>query len=103
MMQAKAMALMHKRAVLVAQIGVERAALAQQGAALRPAALMIDKVNAGIRYLKSHPGILLLPVAILALWRPRRLLAFAVSSLGVWRLVRRGWHRLRASPARKQR
>ncbi|MBT9612889.1 MAG: hypothetical protein IV108_06460 [Burkholderiales bacterium] len=103
MMQTKAMALRHKRAVLVAQIGMERAALAQQGAALRPAALMIDKVSAGIRYLKSHPGLLLLPVAILALWRPRRLLAFAVSSLGMWRLVQRGWRRLRLSSGRNER
>ncbi len=95
MSQAQAAALMHKRAVLVAQITTERAALAQQGAALRPAARMIDKVCAGMRYLKSHPGILLLPLVTLALWRPRRLLAFAVSGLGVWRLVQRGRHRLR--------
>lgn len=95
MMPAPMIALMHKRAALVAQIAVERAALAQQGAALRPAALMIDKVSAGIRYLKSHPGALLLPVALLALWRPQRLLAFAVSSLGIWRLVQQGWRQLR--------
>jgi hypothetical protein len=43
-MKAKATALMHKRAALIAQIGAERTALAQQGAALRPAALMIDKL-----------------------------------------------------------
>ncbi len=94
-MKAKATALMHKRAALIAQIGAERAALAQQGAALRPAALMIDKVVAGIRYLKSHPVVLLLPITILALWRPRRLLAFATSGLGLWRLVQRGRYRLR--------
>lgn len=88
-MKTKAAALMHKRAALIAQIGAERTALAQQGAALRPAALMIDKVSAGIRYVKSHPGVLLLPIAILALWRPRRLLAVAVSGLGLWRLMQR--------------
>ncbi len=91
----KAAALMHKRAALIAQIGAERAALAQQGAALRPAALMIDKVVAGIRYLKSHPAVLLLPIAILALWRPRRLLGFAASGLGLWRVMQRGRQRLR--------
>jgi len=94
-MKEKAAALMHKRAALIAQIGAERAALAQQGAALRPAALMIDKVVAGIRYLKSHPAVLLLPIAILALWRPRRLLGFAASGLGLWRLMQRGRQRLR--------
>lgn len=86
MMKAKAVALMHKRAVLVAQIADERASLAQQGAALRPAAQMFDKVSAGIRYLKNHPRTLLLPISILALWRTRRLLSFAVSGLGLWRL-----------------
>ena len=94
-MKTKAAALAHKRAMLVAQIGAERAALAQQGAALRPAARMIDKVVAGVRYLKSHPAVLLLPIAILVLWRPRRLLAFAASGLGLWRLAQRGRRRLR--------
>lgn len=94
-MKAKSTALMHKRAALIAQIGAERAALAQQGAVLRPAALMIDKVVAGIRYLKSHPAVLLLPITILALWRPRRLLTFAVSGLGLWRLMQRVRIRLR--------
>jgi hypothetical protein len=89
-MKANASALMRKRAALIAQIGAERTALAQQGAALRPAAAMIDKAVVGIRYLKSHPVVWLLPVAILVLWRPRRVLAFAVRGLGVWRLVRRG-------------
>jgi len=94
-MNVKADALMRKRNTLVAQIGIERDALAQQGAALRPAAQMIDKVNAGIRFINRHPGVLLLPITILALWRPRRLFAYAVSGIGLWRLVQRGRHRLR--------
>lgn len=95
-MKAKAAALMHKRVALIARIDDERNALARQGAALRPAALKIDKVVAGIRYLKSHPAVLLLPIAILALWRPRRLLGFAASGIGLWGLVQRGRIRLRA-------
>ena len=94
-MKMKAADLMHKRNALVAQIGAERNALAQQGAALRPAAQMIDKVGAGLRFIKSHPGVLLLPVTILALWRPRRLFAYAMSGIGLWRLVQRGRRRLR--------
>jgi hypothetical protein len=86
MMKAKAVALMRKRAVLVAQIADERASLAQQGAALRPAAQVIDKVSAGIRYLKNHSRTLLLPISILTLWRTRHLLSFAVRGLGLWRL-----------------
>lgn len=93
MMKAKAIALMHKRNALVAQIAVERVALAQQGAMLRPAVRVIDKISAGIRYLKSHPRVLLLPIAILTLWRPKGLWVFAVSGLGLWRRVRRGWLR----------
>jgi hypothetical protein len=94
-MNEKAAELMHKRNTLVAQIGAERDALAQQGAALRPAAQMIDKVSAGIRFIKRHPGVLLVPISILALWRPRRLFTYAVSGIGLWRLVQRGRHRLR--------
>ena len=96
MRQAQAAALMRRRAVLIAQISTERAALAQQGAALRPAARMIDKVYMGVRYLKSHPGVLLLPIVVLVLWRPRRLLAFTASSWGLWQMIQRGRRRLRS-------
>ena len=82
--------LMQKRNVLLAQIAAERAALAQQGAALRPAAQVIDKVSSGMRYVSKHPEILVLPAAILALWRPRRLVSLAVSGLGFWRMLQ-GW------------
>ena len=82
--------LMQKRSVLLAQIAAERAALAQQGAALRPAAQMIDKVNSGMRYVSKHPEILVLPAVILALWRPRRLVSLAVSGFGFWRMLQ-GW------------
>lgn len=89
-MKEKAVALMQKRDALVAQIAIERASISQQGAALRPAALMLDKVSVGIRHIRSHPGALLLPLAILSLWRPWRLLSFVGSGLWVWRLVQRG-------------
>jgi len=82
--------LMQKRSMLLAQIAAERAALAQHGAALRPAAQVIDRVSSGIRYVSKHPEILVLPAAILALWRPRRLVSLAVSGLGFWRMLQ-GW------------
>lgn len=94
-MNTKAVTLRHQRIALIAQIDAERAMLAQQGAALRPAALKIDKVVEGIRYVKTHPAVLLLPIAIVALWRPRRLLTFAVSGLGLWQLMQRVRRRLR--------
>lgn len=95
MMKAKTVALRHKRDALVAQIDAERISLSQQGAALRPAALMIDKVSVGIRHARNHPSVLLLPLTVLTLWRPRRLLVFAGSGLWVWRLVQRGRYWLR--------
>ena len=82
--------LMQKRSVLLAQIAAERAALAQQGAALRPAAQVTDKVSSGMRYVSKHPEILVLPAVILALWRPHRLVSLAVSGLGFWRMLQ-GW------------
>lgn len=82
--------LVQKRSMLLAQIAAERSALAYQGAALRPAAQVIDKVSSGVRYVSAHPEILLVPVAVLALWRPRRILSLAVSGLGFWRMLQ-GW------------
>lgn len=90
MTQADAIALMRKRALLLAQISAERAALAQQARQLHPAAQMVDKARAGVRYVRSHRAILLLPIAILSIWRPRRLLSMVASGLGVWRLFQRG-------------
>ena len=94
-MKEKAVALMNRRNELIAKIAVEQIALAQQGTTLRPTALMIDKVSGSIRYLKRHSGIWLLPAAILTLWRPKRLWTFAVSALGLWRLVQRARMRIR--------
>lgn len=94
-MEAKAAALAHKRAVLMAQLATERATLALQSAALRPAARKVDKVISGIRYVKSHPEALMLPLVMLALWRPKRLITFALSGLSFWRLVQQGRRGLR--------
>lgn len=87
---------MQTRTDLVAQIATERDMLALQGAALRPAAQMIDKVTMGIRFINSHPAVLLLPMTVLALWRPRRLLGFAISGVGLWRILEQGRRRLRS-------
>lgn len=88
--------LARQRVALIAQIVNERADLAQKAASLRFAAQAIDKVNHGIQHLKKHPEILLLPLAITVVFRPRRLLALGVSGLGLWRLLQ-SWRRLRLS------
>lgn len=87
MTQATALALVRQRDDLVAQIAVERAAIAQNSASLRQLSRMIDKAGGVIRYLKHHPEALLLPVVITAVARPWRLLALAVSGFGLWRMV----------------
>jgi hypothetical protein len=88
MTQATALTLVRQRDDLVAQIAVERAAIAKNGASLRKLSRMIDKVGGGIYYLKHHPEALLLPVVITAVARPWRLLTLAVSGFGLWRMVR---------------
>lgn len=85
----------HRRA-LVAQIADERRDLAQHATAMRYAAHVIDKINDGLQHIRRHPEILLLPLAITVVSRPRRLLALGVSVLGFWRLLQ-SWRRLRLS------
>ena len=95
MMRTKALLLTQQRDVLVSKIRAERVALARQSAALRPAAKTVDRVNAGIRYVRSHPEIMLLPLTLLTLWRPQRLIAFAMSGIGFWRFAQGALQRLR--------
>jgi hypothetical protein len=92
MMKAKGLELARQRDDLVAQIVVERSGIALRGASLRLAAQIIDKVRDGIQYLKSHPEVLLLPIVITVVTRPRRLLALAISGFGLWQLARK-WRR----------
>lgn len=92
MTNAKTLALVSQRNDLVAQISIERAAIARNGASLRQLSRMIDKVRDGIRYLKSHPEALLLPVVITAVSRPWRLLTWAISGVGLWRMAQM-WRR----------
>ncbi len=88
--------LARQREVLIARIVDERADLAQKANSLRFAAQVIDKISDGIQYLKKHPEILLLPLAITIVSRPQRLIALGASGLGLWRLLQ-SWRRLRSS------
>jgi hypothetical protein len=87
MTNATTLALVRQREDLVAQIAIERAALAQNGASLRRLSRMIDRIRDGIQYLKIHPEALLLPVVITVVSRPWRLLTLAVSGVGLWRMA----------------
>ena len=92
MTRATALALVRQRDNLMAQITIERAAIAQNGASLRRLSRMIDKVRDGIQYFKSHPEALLLPVVITVVSRPWRLLTLAISGFGLWRMAQ-NWRR----------
>ena len=87
MTQATALALVKQRDDLIAQIAMERAMIAQNSVSLQRLSRMLGRVRGGIRYLKSHPEALLLPVVITVVSRPWRLLTVAVSGFGLWRIV----------------
>lgn len=92
MTDATTLALVRQRDDLVARIAIERATLAQNNDSLRRLSRMIDKLYDGIHHLKIHPEILLLPLAITAMSRPRRLIALGVSGFGLWKLLQ-SWRR----------
>ena len=81
------LALVRQRNDLVAQIAIERAVITQNSATLRRLSRAIDRVRYGIQYLKSHPEALLLPIVITIVSRPWRLLTFAISGFGLWRMA----------------
>jgi len=92
MTNARTLALVQQRDDLVERIAIERIVIARNSASVQQLSRMLDKVRDGIRYLKSHPETLLLPIAIIVASRPRRLLAFVISAFGLWRMARM-WRR----------
>ena len=87
-----AVELARRRDALRAQIVTERFDLVQHGTSLRSAAQVIDKVRHGIHHLKKHPEVMLFPLLVTTMSRPRRLLTLGMSGLGAWRFVQR-WRR----------
>ena len=94
MSRATTLVLMRQRHDLVAQIGIERAMIAQDSASLQRLSQIIDRVCDVIQHLRKHPEILLLPLAITVVSRPRRLLALAISGFGLWRLFQSWRHQI---------
>ncbi|MHB8715213.1 MAG: YqjK family protein [Sulfuricaulis sp.] len=82
-----AMSLIRQRHNVVAQIAIERAAIAKNAVSLRQLSHVIDTVSVGIQHLKQHPETLLLPAVIAVVFRPVRLLTLAFSGIGLWRMV----------------
>ena len=82
-------------AALVTQIALQRRDIARQAAALRSGAHFIDKVRDSILYIRHHREVLLLPLALLIVSRPRRIVAFFLSTLGAWRVIQNWRHSVR--------
>jgi hypothetical protein len=87
-----AMKLVRQRDDLVARIASERDELRQCGTSIRPLVKWVGGLNGAIRFLGNNSEYLLLPAAIMTMSKPRRLLAIAISGLGLWRLART-WRR----------
>lgn len=87
--------LARKRARLIEQIAAQRAGIARHGAALRPAAQLLDKVRDGVHYMRSHPAAWLVPAAAVLIWRPRRLMSLGLSAFSLWRFLQQNrlWFR----------
>ena len=90
----KALALAKEREHIVAQIAYERALISQNANSLRRMARVFDKGKQSARYLQRHPEIMLLPAAMLLVFKPRRLLKWAASGVGTWRMVQAWRNRL---------
>ena len=83
----KTLALAKQREHIVAQIAYERALISQNANSLRRMGRVVDKGKQSVRYLQKHPEIMLLPAAMLLVFKPRRLLTWAASGVGTWRML----------------
>jgi len=89
MNEANALELGKKRDDLIARIARERSELVLNGTSMRPVVNWAGTLGAAVRFLGKHPQLLLVPAAMMALPKSRRLMGMAVSGLGLWRLVRK--------------
>jgi hypothetical protein len=75
--------------VLQARSGVLRDALARDSQALRAPLALADQGLAGLRWLQAHPEWVGVGVAVLVVWRPRRVWRLGTRLWAGWRLWRR--------------
>ncbi len=77
-----------KRARLVVRAALERERLSAQLDALRAPVALLDKSIAAARYVRRHPEWLVAVAVVIALIRPRRVLAWARRGFVLWRTWR---------------
>lgn len=92
----KKAALAARRKALVAQLAIQRMDIALNSSPLRRLALVIDYLSPAVMFVKRHPQTLLLPAAIISIFRPWRLLAFAISGFRFLRKLQSVRHRILA-------
>lgn len=87
-MNAKLVEIIRRRERLLMRAATQREELADLARHLRAPAAAIDHVKSAVQTLKAHPVLLAFPLAVLALWRPRRIIAWGGRAWMVWRFWR---------------
>jgi len=87
-MDARLLEIIRRRERLLMRAATQREELAEIARHLHAPAAAIDHVNSAVQTLKAHPVLLVFPLAVLALWRPRRIAAWAGRAWMVWRFWR---------------
>ena len=87
-MNAKRIELAERRAALVARAAIQRAELLQALAPWRRPLAVVDQCLAPVRYIGSHPALLVGAMAFMAVIRPKRMARWLQSGWWVWRTAR---------------
>jgi hypothetical protein len=87
-MDAKLVEIIRRRERLLVRAEAQRVELAGIVQQWRGPIAVIDRAMAVVRVFKAHPVLLVIPTAVLAIWRPRRLAALAGRAWILWRF----WH-----------
>ena len=88
-MDDKLVEIIRRRERLLVRTELQRAELAGIVRQWRVPIAVADRAMDVARTLKAHPVLLIPPLAVLAIWRPRRLVAWAGEAWMLWRFWRR--------------
>jgi hypothetical protein len=78
-----------RRVRLLTTVAAQRATLAAQWQGVLPALNLADRGVSAVRTVARHPLLVVVAVAALALWRPRRTLQVLQYGAMAWQMVRR--------------
>lgn len=88
-MNTKLSRLAERRSQLVARAAAQRTALAHDMKPWRARLALADQGIAAVRYVRSHPALILIPALLYAALRPRRVGTWLQRGLLAWQLGRR--------------